>query len=537
MSKAKKYNLIVILLCFLFFWVYSYLVLATYLPEWSNWHHLIFNWPDESANYFFARVFARSGSFSQMENLNLLSDNLLHARSVNVLPDGSLVPIGFLPALVIFGLSLKILGEFGGLFLTSFLASLTVYGVYRLVFYVFKKIDLALLVVLLMLPLAPWLYFANMVMLYGIVFIFLVVFGWLAIINSFIYSYKKDFWWILGSAVLTLAVFVRPTEVVWLGVLALVVIYWHWGQFDFKRVLSGLIVFLAAGIIFLSLNKAVYGSYFSSGYLNLETGGLPTDFNKHSYLSLLFAPFGFDLKLILFNFYKYFIRVVPLHFILACLGFGWMFFKSRVEPVWKSYLAISSLIFIIILIYYGSWQNPDPLVRELNTISISHVRYFLPLYILTLPFASFVIIQLCRYLGKSGRILYWIFVIALGISSFKTAFLSHNDGLLATRDSLFGYYQQFAKVQEIAPQNSVIISERSDKVFWPYYKVVVPQGDLPLFSRIATFIDKTPVYYYTDLSDRDLTEVKTKAESTGLYFGEPSIINNNFKLYKIEKLK
>ena len=90
------------------------------------------------------------------------------------------------------------------------------------------------------------------------------------------------------------------------------------------------------------------------------------------------------------------------------------------------------------------------------------------------------------------------------------------------------YYQQFAAVKDIAPQNSVMITDRSDKIFFPYYKVVVPQGDLPLFERLDNIVVYANIYYFTDKKFEDI-------DLSPLQITEEHIINNNFKLYKVSK--
>ena len=182
LNKHKKFNIIIIILCILFFGLYSFLVLSTWLPNWQEFQHLIFNWPDANANYFFSIIFAEYNIFQWLEPLNDLTDNLLHTRSINVI-DNSLVPMTWLPAIAIWGWLAKLFGSFGALFITPALASISVYIVYKLVFYIFKDIHLAFLVALLLLPLAPWLYFANITMLPHILFIFLLLAGWLLIIK------------------------------------------------------------------------------------------------------------------------------------------------------------------------------------------------------------------------------------------------------------------------------------------------------------------------------------------------------------------
>lgn len=527
MTKARQYNLILIFLCLVFFLVYSYTIWLVWLPNWLEFKHLIFNWPDANANYFFAQLFAQQGSFTFFEPLNQIAGNILHTRSINVL-QASLVPMTFLPSLVIFGFFIKLLGSLGVLFLTPSLASLTVYFIYRLSLNIFKDLDLSFIIALLLGTLAPWLYFSNVVMLPNILFIFLLVTGWLCLAN---YIKKiKNIYWLLSNLFLGLAILVRPTEIVWVSLLILFVWYLNRRYLKYQQLISGLFIFLTLGYLFLYLNKITYGSYFSLGYFNFNEGfnELGQTNSSSNTLRLLIAPFGFNLILILKNFYQYFFNIIIVQFILALASLILLFSRRKMDKVWKNYLIFTPIIFLLILLYYGSWQLADPLVLELNRISISYVRYFLPLYLWILPLTAWGLIRIFK---KKLRVISYILILLMIVISIRISFYSPNDGLIQNKTVLENYYTQFIKVKQIAVPGSVIISERSDKVFFPYYRVIMPQGDLELWSRVVNLIDQVDVYYYTNqeniIIDQDL------ANQVNLEIVQPREIWSNFRLYQV----
>jgi len=512
--KEKQFNIIVGILCFLFFLIYSYTVLKVHLPNYLEFKHLIFNWPDANANYFFSSIFAKFNSFSFDEPLNIITDNLIHTRSMNVF-NSNLVPISFLPSVLIFGLFFKVLGSIGILFLTPLLAALTGYIIYRLSYLIFKDLELSFLISLFLLSLGPWLFFANMVMLPTILFIFLLSLGFLL--------YRKNY--ILGSSLISLAIIVRPTEIVWILALILIIAIYNRSRINIKKSIVSFIIFLLFFSLFLYLNKITYGNYFTLGYFNLQNNTLPTEFSDSSsnYFKMIFIPFGFYPFLILKNFFNYFVNILQYSLLPILFSFIFLLFKLKVNKkfkerrIWKYYLISLITIFSIILIYYGSWDIVDPLVKELNTISISYVRYFLPLFILILPLTAlfFNIItfnnkgfnKICRMI-----ILYLVFIIP----SFSLAFLPTNDGLFKNHENLLEYYDQFRQVKEIVPKDSVIISERSDKVFFPYYKTITFQDIEGFWDRVDNINDRE-VYYYTD-KNTDMKYIEI----------------NNFKLIKIK---
>ncbi len=214
--KEKDFNIIVGILCFIFFLIYSYTTIKIHIPNYLELKHLIFNWPDANANYFFANIFAKFNILNSLEPLNILTNDLIHTRSINVY-NGSLVPITFLPSIIIFGLFFKFLGSFGILFLTPLLASLTGYIIYRLSYLIFKDLNLSFLISLFLLSLGPWIFFANMVMLPTVLFIFLLSLGFLL--------YRKNY--ILGSTLISLAIIVRPTEIIWILTLIIIILLFN----------------------------------------------------------------------------------------------------------------------------------------------------------------------------------------------------------------------------------------------------------------------------------------------------------------------
>ena len=107
------------------------------------------------------------------------------------------------------------------------------------------------------------------------------------------------------------------------------------------------------------------------------------------------------------------------------------------------------------------------------------------------------------------------------IPSFSLAFLPNNDGLFQNEKNLREYYEQFKEVKDIVPPDSVIITERSDKIFFPYYKVIVFEDNDTFWQRVDK-INEREVYYYTEKDKIDFTYLDIVN------------INDNFKLIRIK---
>ena len=119
------------------------------------------------------------------------------------------------------------------------------------------------------------------------------------------------------------------------------------------------------------------------------------------------------------------------------------------------------------------------------------------------------------------------------LSSVKLAFYSKNDGLWSNMDNLKKYNEQYQAVSQIVESGAIIISERSDKVFFPRYRVIVPQGDLPLWSRVKAIVNLAPIYYYTDKNSELLSVDQEELDKLNLKLEDRGKIWHNFTLYKV----
>jgi len=185
-----------------------FLTSAVYLPFSVNNK---FNTPDETANYFFAKLFAETGQLKIIEPLEKLVDNAIHPRSINVL-SGFLVPEGF------WGLPL-IYGAIGRLSSINFLPYLTaVLTILSLPFYFlfFKTIfghKIARLSLLLLLINPVFWYNASRNFYHNLLFVnFLVILLYLIVSNRSLTLAR----YIIAGISLGLALLVRPSETLWL---------------------------------------------------------------------------------------------------------------------------------------------------------------------------------------------------------------------------------------------------------------------------------------------------------------------------------
>ncbi len=520
---------------------YSHDLFFIYLKYRDFFPQIIFNWPDANANYFFVKLFTENNTLSFYEPLNIITDNIIHTRSINVL-NGSLVPMSWLWPIILWASLAKVFDLFSVLWLNPILAILSLWLVYAISQYLFKDKNLSFLITALLAFFAPWLYFANLVMLPSILIIFLYLLSTYLFLYTFSNSRVRGNYggiviFSIASVVFALSVLARPSEFIWLASILLFSVYFNKNKIKTKHYFIFISICLLFTGITLYFNKLVYGAYFSFGYLNLQSDS--TNFSSLSsafggrYLLNFFLPFAWQTKIFLRNIFYHFILLIWPYWILVFTAL--IILRKKVftlENIWKKYLLICLVASFLLFIYYANWDIADQSVKQYNKISNSYIRYFLPLYILWLPiFAKSIQVIFKKYFYQS------IIIILLSIFSLHLAFYASFDGLLVQKKNINIYYQQFEQVKKIVPQDAIILTIKSDKIFFPAYQVIVPQGDLPLWPRIAKLLTQRSAFYVHDLSDTDLAKEKAVALQAGIELKFISELANNFKLEELKLIK
>src|SRR4030042_888749 len=429
--------MILVILGIIFFFIYSFL-------NFSNLGNH-FTWPDETANYFFINNFIQHSSFSVPEPLNAIAGDLIKPRSFNVY-QGNLVPGSFLGLLLIYGLIGKVVGIGLVKFLTPLLAVISVMFFYKLLLKIFDP-KIAFISALLFFIHPAWLYYANFSMLSNIAFLTFLIIGFYLLIS--LDKDKNQHNWLLaflGSFFIALALIVRTNEFLWvLGVLLLLLVGYR-KKIKWQYLAIFMFVCLLVFIPILDDNQITYGNYLSFGYLRLEAGDnlaaqLPTEFKTSD------SDF---------------------------------------------------LNFIHFLIYYGSWTFSDQLTLHLNKIGISYVRYFLPIYILTIPLiAIFYLFIRDLVIKKKYKILISAFLTIVCLAfNFNILYSAGYDNLSQVNQNIKNYNQINKTINNLIEPNAIIISNRSDKIFFPERKVIgsINFNDFSYWLNLLKA--DIPLYYY-----------------------------------------
>lgn len=492
--RQKKHLIIIIAVASGFFFVYSYLSFFYYSQNAVG--QLVFNAPDETANYYFAENFAEHGQFKFNDALNAVAQDLIAPRSMRVL-NGYTLPAGFIGLPFLAGLGAKLLGNSIIFFVMALAAALGIVFFYLLMKELFG--DSVAIISALFLAINPaWWYYAARGLMPNALFLSLFI-----ITGYFLATMLKNpqrWRYVCFGLFLALMLMVRTSEVTWIGPLFLLVIAYGYKKIHWPNLILSAVVFSAAFCPVFFFNLQNYHSIFSFGYaVDLHLAGKNIIGQGLSLFEKIFLPFGFHPRAALINLYDYTFKLFPV-WTIFCLS-GLLFFiinfviKRRRPEGW--YLAAYLAVAAYLIIYYGSWafnDNPDPFAK---TIGNSYVRYWLPLYVFILPMLA----SLFGWLFSKSKAVLHLMIIGLflvfGLFSYQAVFWGKDEGLVFVRQHLNEYAEIRRAVGLKINDGAVIIADRLDKVFFPQYRVIFQLLQPADFLRVKKLVESgQPVYYF-----------------------------------------
>ena len=308
---------------------------------------------------------------------------------------------------------------------------------------------------------------------------------------------------------LTLAI--RPVEMFWL-LPWFIFLGWNWRP-TLKQVRWILLGLLIALIPIIWQAQTAYGGFWKAGYWMkgniVSTAGI----RQNTAVSPEVFPFGIHPKNIAYNAWTFLLGplfpwMVPLLMLfvlfvasiardlrvipappLASLAFGGKAGIQNRLNIWISTLAgtgsppsrgrqitlIAFWSFASLILYYGNGKYLDN-INGLATIGNSYVRYLLPLGFL----AGLAIAWLYRVTSptKYGRHIIITMTIILAFTGIWRAYAADGEGLIAGKQELNRYAQIRSDAGQWFKSGDIIISERSDKIFFPEYRAVSPLPDM-----------------------------------------------------------
>ncbi len=465
---------------------------------------LIFNQPDEMANYAFIKEWVLRGQVGIVEPLTELSQSQVHPRSMTVV-DGRLVPIGF-PGFIAIVTSFvqPLVWLFGAgafnwavILFTPLLAassSILLYGISRSLGLA-KTGALVSGIGLLLLP--SWWYYASRPLQTNTVFVFFILAGlWSALRKN-----NRASRFLLTGLSFGLALYIRPSEWVWVFGLIGALGYFNREFLGVKNILFfGLGSGLMAVIFFLT-QFAFYGSWLGSGYVRPAvdgSAGLLTAGPQGIYwLKAIFLPFGFDLLAILKTLYYYGVKLFLPFFVAVVIGGGFVFVHRKNDSLLWQYLGGLCLLGIWLLTYYGSWQFADNLAGQVS-IGSSQVRYFLPLYVLSIPLLGYLFEKMWAW-KWAGKLTVALIGLALCGASIKSVYFKF-EGLVHVKQTVQQYYEWREKIISLTPEHAIIITRYADKYLFPERKIIATVETAEGQAAIKTLVAAGQSVYWYDVT-------------------------------------
>ncbi|MFH1193818.1 MAG: hypothetical protein V1661_02385 [bacterium] len=537
----KKQNITIIILAIIFFSACSWFNIITLK---------IYNSPDETANYFFIQRFAKNGDFFSPEPLNGFLDNNLHPRSISY--NGfSLVPQGFIGLPLFYGFFARIFGFFFLKFFTPLLAvlgALAFYGIIKKIFN--EKIAFYSMFLLLLFPVF-WYYSARY--LYPnvpsislfLIAVWALFSGALAKIPSSPPPYKGGGMWgmlFIFAPALAIALAIRPIEAVWMLPIIIAIAMARKKSIDPIKIFYALAIMLFLAIPVLKNNLVLYGSAFGSGY-NLTgpvfdgaAGANSAAASKNAFLvprsiGEVGLPFGFNFLQILKNVYKILLGYFWWYTAPAILGFIFLFF-GKIKKEERFYIFSAVAISAWLIFFYGSGALVDNPNMRL-TLGDSHFRYWLPIFVLMIPFAAIFWARLAEKLKQEKILLTAVLVFTATLSLF-TVYFSVDDGLASIAKVLRGNYEIKSDVLTIVPEKGIIITGRQDKIFFPDRRVLYAEKllDNKLIAEVSALTGVEFYYYGLGLNSKDMAEADNFLKIHGFKLERMQIFGKEV-LYKI----
>lgn len=490
--KENRAETALIFLALIFFFIYSWFYLGTAASGAK------FNSPDEAANYFFIENYVTEGTLQVFEPLNLTTGGIVHPRSITV-SGGNLIPGSFLGLILIYGWLAKIFTLGIVWWLTPFFAVAAVFCFYEIIKNIFdRRIALWSSFLLLVHP-AFW-YYASRGFFPNVLFTAFILAGF-----YFLVGRKKSGggWnfldYVFSGLFFGLAMSVRLSEIIWVGAALLLLFIIYRKNLKWPKVAAFLFSFGLAFFPVFFYNRAIYGDPLTTAY-NLGEGTATAGGAAWFISAVKFIfPFGLEIKNVLKNFSTYFIGMFWWLAVPATFGAAFFIKKliaGKLDKKIIAYLSLGGFISLFLFLYYGSWFFYDNPAREAS-IGTSYVRYWLPIYILSLPLVAFTVSKLVDFIRPLQHKLFAaVLCLIFVLFGVNLTFFDKNDGLAYIYKNVWDYAAIADEVNATISEDAIIIADRADKIFFPEHRVITPLREKSTYAAIPELAKTLPLYYY-----------------------------------------
>ncbi len=498
-----------------------------------------FSSPDETANYLVIRSVAE-GEGLALESPTTSAGGIVGPRSM-VKADGELLPGSFLGIVLLYGNVARIIGTWSIPYLTPLFSALALVCFYLGLQHFFRK-DVALLSTVLAAVHPAFWYYTSRGMYHNALAVDFAIIGLFFLLKASASRSTRNgslLWYALSGLVLGSAVAVRTSEAAWIGALAVMLLVGLRKTVDWK---AGFWVLSISGVlpiaVIFGINADLYGQPLSFGYSRdtITTSSVTSvAAGVGSKVADLFFPFGIHPKEIITNFWNYGIRLFWLPSILSLFG-AIMLFRRNNERAARFYFVAFCIVSAWLLAYYGSWSiqdSPDP---DAVTIGTSYVRYWLPIYMLAMPFAAYALGSVAARAGRFRRSASIGLLAAVVLSSITLAVLDKDEGLASMRRATIEYKRLGQKAASVTPAGSAIITGTGDKIFFPERSVIVDAATPQQEYELRKLLTNVPVFVYVPAAESPAA-VKQRWSARGFKLSDQVNLAAYERLFKLADLR
>lgn len=581
LPKKIDFGLIAVFLLALVFFAlsssYSYLSQREGVVKWNS--------PDETANYYFAKSYAETGSLVKFEEANIIAQDLVRPRSFRS-DNAFLKPVSFLGIILIYGQIAKFTSVSLIPYLTPFFASLGIIIFYLFIKRLFNR-NIALMSAFLLASFPVYFYYSLRSMFHNILFIVLCLSSvyLLSIVldkKIFTKKYKKflsfkiysSFIWksllsLISGSLIGLAVITRSSELLWLGPIFFFLILFYGKRMGLNSILYFLLGLFLGLMPALYYNQILYGSMWFGGYSEMNqslsvisqssldlvknTIGVKTSV-YHELLSKIFRTiffFGYKPEQSWQMFEFYFIQMFPWLAYLSTLGIIVLVSLNSFKPQKKYifYLLSLTVLSTILILYYGSWRFSDNPNVGSHTIGNSYTRYWLPIYMLAIPLACLFLEffwKIIFYFIKKRKVYRTVVNSSGAIAIFLISIYSINFLLFGSEEGLAYFYYSSKnnikigkEVISLTSPESIILTQYHDKVFFPERKIIMGLITEEVFyPYLVNLADNYPLYYFNFSFDEATVDYLNNGRlaKSNLNIQLVKEVDAKFSLYKISKI-
>lgn len=463
-----------------FLWIASgFLILALF----TQWIRLplafegVWMSPDETANAITAINWVKTGDF-KLANPLVTSYEWAFPRSFTpLISQGQMVPVGFLGMIITIGAVYTLFGLYGLLFFTPFFALLTLWAGWRCLPKVWSP-ETKFMTLLIWMSFPTVVLYANRGLFPNLVVICLAIWLW------FLLTQYKGWWaYLLSGAVLGWGLMIRPTEALWLVPVAFSA--WLYSR-DEKtstenKLETKLLWWFALGWLILAglgavAGRQTYDQWLVAGYqirsaVQVQATGADS-LTEQAVPAWEILPFSIHPRNIEWNVRHYIFGYLWPWALVALLALVFMWRARAWKGRGKWPLLAMMVTAMAVIGFYGNGLYHDHVLTNHPSLGNSFLRYILPLSVLFAFCAGYVINVLQRH--WSTKILAICLTAALVSFGLWSAISRDNEGLAANEAEL----KRYADVRDLAKahlrEGTVVVSDRSDKIFFPAFMAVSP---------------------------------------------------------------